>query len=124
MPVGAASFSEALQWGTETYHVLKKLLADKGLSTAVGDEGGFAPNLGSNAEPVELLIEAIEAAGFTPGDDIAIALDPATSEVFHDGAYVLSVCGCAEGVAQRVHHLERPAVEAARVVHDQGADTL
>ncbi|MCB0971802.1 MAG: phosphopyruvate hydratase, partial [Acidimicrobiales bacterium] len=89
MPVGAASFSEALQWGTETYHVLKKLLADKGLSTAVGDEGGFAPNLGSNAEPVELLIEAIEAAGFTPGDDIAIALDPATSEVFHDGAYVL-----------------------------------
>ena len=89
MPVGAASFSEALQWGTETYHVLKKLLADKGLSTAVGDEGGFAPNLGSNAEPVELLIEAIEAAGFTPGDDIAIALDPATSEVFRDGAYVL-----------------------------------
>ena len=89
MPVGAASFSEALRWGTETYHVLKKLLADKGLSTAVGDEGGFAPNLGSNTEPVELLIEAIEAAGFTPGDDIAIALDPATSEVFRDGAYVL-----------------------------------
>ncbi len=90
MPVGAASFSEALRWGTETYHVLKKILADRGLSTAVGDEGGFAPNLASNAEPVELLIEAIEAAGFTPGDDIAIALDPATSEIFTDGSYVLA----------------------------------
>ena len=90
MPVGAASFSEALRWGTETYHVLKKLLADRGLSTAVGDEGGFAPNLASNAEPVELLIRAIEQAGFTPGTDIAIALDPATSEIFHDGQYVLA----------------------------------
>jgi enolase len=89
MPVGAASFSEALRWGTETYHVLKKLLHDKGLSTAVGDEGGFAPNLANNTEPVELLIAAIEQAGFTPGDDIAIALDPATSEVYRDGAYVL-----------------------------------
>jgi enolase len=89
MPVGAASFSEALQWGTETYHQLRKLLADKGLSTAVGDEGGFAPNLANNTEPVELLIQAIEAAGFTPGDDIAIALDPATSEVYRDGMYVL-----------------------------------
>jgi enolase len=89
MPVGAASFSEALRWGTEVYHQLKSQLHDKGLSTAVGDEGGFAPNLASNAEPVELLIRAIEAAGFTPGDDIAIALDPATSEVYKDGLYVL-----------------------------------
>ncbi|NLD75947.1 MAG: phosphopyruvate hydratase [Acidimicrobiales bacterium] len=89
MPVGAASFSEALRWGTETYHTLKKILHDKGLSTAVGDEGGFAPDLANNTEPVELLIQAIEKAGFTPGDDIAIALDPATSEVFKDGAYVL-----------------------------------
>lgn len=89
MPVGAASFSEGLRWGVETYHALRSLLHDKGLSTAVGDEGGFAPNLASNAEPVELLMRAIEAAGFTPGDDIAIALDPATSEIFHDGAYVL-----------------------------------
>ena len=72
MPVGAPTFSEALRWGTEVYHQLKSLLHDKGLSTAVGDEGGFAPNLGSHAEPVELLIRAIEAAGFTPGDDIAI----------------------------------------------------
>lgn len=89
MPVGAASFSEALRWGTETYHVLKKILADKGLSTAVGDEGGFAPNLANNTEPVQLLIDAIEAAGFTPGDDIAIALDPATSEIYRNGVYVL-----------------------------------
>ena len=89
MPVGAASFSEALRWGTETYHVLKKILHDKGLSTSVGDEGGFAPNLANNTEPIELLVEAIEAAGFTPGDDIAIALDPAVSEIFKDGAYVL-----------------------------------
>jgi enolase len=89
MPVGAVSFSEALRWGTETYHTLKKILHDKGLSTAVGDEGGFAPNLANNTEPVELLIQAIEQAGFTPGEDIAIALDPATSEVFKDGAYVL-----------------------------------
>ena len=89
MPIGAASFSEALRWGTEVYHGLKAILQDKGLSTAVGDEGGFAPNLANNTEPVELLIRAIEAAGFTPGEDIAIALDPATSEVFSDGLYVL-----------------------------------
>jgi len=89
MPVGAASFSEALRWGVETYHTLRTLLHDRGLATAVGDEGGFAPNLRSNEEPVQLLIEAIELAGFTPGDDIAIALDPATSEVFRDGSYVL-----------------------------------
>jgi enolase len=89
MPVGAASFSEALQWGTETYHVLKSVLHDKGLSTAVGDEGGFAPDLANNEEPLKLLVQAIEQAGFTPGTDIAIALDPATSEVFSDGAYVL-----------------------------------
>ena len=89
MPVGAASFSEALRWGTEVYHGLKKLLTDEGLSTAVGDEGGFAPNLANNAEPVELLVQAIEAAGFTPGDDVAIALDPATSEIYRDGLYVL-----------------------------------
>jgi len=90
MPVGAVSFSEALRWGTETYHVLKQVLHDRGLSTAIGDEGGFAPNLASNEAPLQLLIEAIEKAGFVPGDDIAIALDPATSEVFTDGAYVLA----------------------------------
>jgi len=90
MPVGAASYGEALRWGAETYHVLKGILQSRGLSTAVGDEGGFAPDMANNEEPVELLVEAIEQAGFTPGDDIAIALDPATSEVFEDGAYVLA----------------------------------
>ena len=89
MPVGAASFSEALQWGTQTYHVLKKVLHDKGLSTAVGDEGGFAPDLATNEDAITLLLEAVEAAGFTPGDDIAIALDPAVSELYRDGAYHL-----------------------------------
>ena len=90
MPVGAASFTEALRWGTETYHVLKSVLADKGLSTAVGDEGGFAPNLGSNEEAVQILMDAIERAGYTPGDQIAIALDPAASEFYEDGSYVLA----------------------------------
>jgi enolase len=89
MPVGAPSFSEALRWGTETYHVLKKVIGDRGLSTAVGDEGGFAPDLASNEEAIQVLVEAIERAGFEPGADIAIALDPATSEVFRDGAYHL-----------------------------------
>jgi enolase len=90
MPVGAASFGEGLRWGAETYHALKKLLHDRGLSTAVGDEGGFAPDLDSNEEACRLLLEAIEAAGFTPGDQIAIALDPASSEIYHDGSYVLA----------------------------------
>jgi enolase len=90
MPVGAASFTEALQWGTECYHSLKSVLAKRGLSTAVGDEGGFAPDLPNNEEAVKVLLEAIEAAGRTPGSEIAIALDPATSELFTDGRYVLA----------------------------------
>ena len=89
MPVGAPSFSEALRWGTQTYHVLKGVLAGRGLSTAVGDEGGFAPDLDSNEDAIRLLVEAIESAGFTPGTDIAIALDPAVSEIHRDGAYHL-----------------------------------
>ena len=90
MPVGAPSFREALRWGTETYHVLKSVLKDRGLATAVGDEGGFAPNLSSNEEAIKVLVEAIEKAGYTPGEDIAIALDPATSELYRDGAYHLT----------------------------------
>src|SRR3954453_16982032 len=89
MPVGAASYTEALQWGTETYHVLKRILHDRGLSTAVGDEGGFAPDLSSNEDAIRILTEAIEKAGYTPGDQIALALDPATSEIFRDGRYHL-----------------------------------
>ena len=90
MPVGAASFSEALQWGVETYHTLKKLLHDRGLSTAVGDEGGFAPNLALNEDAVKLLVEAIQLAGYTPGEQLAIALDPAMSECYKGGQYVLA----------------------------------
>jgi enolase len=90
MPVGAPSFGEALRWGTETYHALKSLLHDRSLSTAVGDEGGFAPNLASNEDAIKVLVEAIERAGFAPGDDIAIALDPASSEIFRDGKYELA----------------------------------
>jgi len=90
MPVGAPSFSEALRWGVQTYHTLKRILHERGLSTAVGDEGGFAPNLATNEDAIVILVEAIGAAGFTPGDDIAIALDPATSELYRDGAYHLA----------------------------------
>ncbi|MEQ8840855.1 MAG: phosphopyruvate hydratase [Acidimicrobiales bacterium] len=90
MPVGAASFSEAMRWGVESYHVLKKVLQDRGLSTAVGDEGGFAPDLGSNEEGLQLLIEAIELAGLTPGTDMAIAMDVASTEFYADGVYTLA----------------------------------
>ena len=90
MPVGASSFSEALRWGVETYHALKDLLSKRGLATAVGDEGGFAPDLPNNEEACKLLLDAIEAAGRTPGTEIALALDPATSEIYRDGQYVLA----------------------------------
>jgi enolase len=89
MPVGAASYSEGLRWGVETYHTLRKVLQDRGLSTSIGDEGGFAPNLGSNEEAVQLLLSAIEQAGFRPGDDIAVALDVASTEFFANGVYRL-----------------------------------
>lgn len=90
MPLGAASFSDAVQMSSEIYHTLKGLLKAKGLSTGVGDEGGFAPNLGSNEEAIQIIIEAIEKAGFVPGKDIYIALDPAASEFFEDGVYNLA----------------------------------
>ena len=89
MPIGAPSFSEALRWGVETYHTLKKILAKRGMATAVGDEGGFAPNLENNEAAIKVLVEAIETAGFKPGTDIAIALDPAMSELYRDGKYHL-----------------------------------
>ena len=90
LPVGAASFAEALRWGAETYQALKGILSGRGLSTLVGDEGGFAPNLASNEEAVALLVEAIEATGRTPGDDIVLGLDAASTEFFEDGTYVLA----------------------------------
>jgi enolase len=90
VPVGAASFSEGLRTGVEVFHTLKKLLHDRGLATAVGDEGGFAPNLSSNEEALQVLVAGIEAAGYEPGRDVAIALDPATSEIFDAGQYDLA----------------------------------
>jgi len=93
MPVGAESFSETLRMGVEIFHNLKKVLSGKGLNTSVGDEGGFAPNLKSNVEAVEVILEAIEKAGYTPGEDIKLALDVASSEFFEDGLYVFRKSG-------------------------------
>lgn len=90
MPAGASTFAEALRMGCETFHALKKVLHDKGMNTAVGDEGGFAPNLKSNEEALEVIVKAIEAAGYKPGDDIFIALDSASSEFYENGIYTLN----------------------------------
>jgi enolase len=89
MPVGAPTFAEALRWGSEVYHTLKGVLKAKGYSTGVGDEGGFAPSLKTNEEAIEVILEAVEKAGYKPGEQIQIALDPAASEFFEDGKYVL-----------------------------------
>ena len=90
MPVGAPSLSEAVRWGSEVFHTLGKMLREKGFQTTVGDEGGYAPSLKRNEEPLELIMQAITTAGYTPGSQIAIALDPATSEIVKDGAYHLA----------------------------------
>jgi enolase len=89
VPCGASTFSECLRMGTEVFHALKRTLHERGLSTAGGDEGGFAPDLASNEEALRMLVAGIEAAGYEPGSDVAIAMDPATSEIYKDGAYVL-----------------------------------
>jgi enolase len=89
VPMGAGSFGECLRMGVEVFHALKGILHERGLATAVGDEGGFAPDLSSNEEALKMLIAGIQAAGYTPGEQVAIALDPATSEIYRDGAYVL-----------------------------------
>ena len=89
VPCGARSFAECLRMGSEVFHALKRTLHERGLATAGGDEGGFAPDLGSNEEALKMLVLGIEAAGYRPGEDVAIALDPATSEIYRDGAYVL-----------------------------------
>jgi enolase len=89
VPVGAPNFAEALRTGAEVFHALKQTLHDRGLATAVGDEGGFAPDLESNEAALQMLIAGIESAGYVPGDDVAIALDPATSEIYENGSYVL-----------------------------------
>ena len=90
MPVGAESFSEALRWGVEIFHTLKGVLKKRGYNTAVGDEGGFAPSVKSNVEAIDVVLEAIQQAGYKPGDEVAIALDPAASEFYRDGKYVFT----------------------------------
>lgn len=102
MPFGAASFSEGLRMGTEIFHHLKKVLSSKGLSTNVGDEGGFAPNLGSNDEAIEYVIQAIEKAGYRPGEDVYIALDAASSEFYKNGKYVFESTGEERSSAEMV----------------------
>src|ERR1700674_4891114 len=89
VPSGAETFSECLRMGDEVFHALKRTLHERGLGTTVGDEGGFAPNLSSNEEALQMLVAGIEAAGYRPGEDVAIALDPAASEIYREGAYVL-----------------------------------
>ncbi|MEV0277664.1 phosphopyruvate hydratase [Streptomyces sp. NPDC050610] len=103
-PIGAESFSEALRWGAEVYHTLKGVLKERGLSTGLGDEGGFAPNLGSNREALDLIVEAIKQAGYAPGQDIALALDVAASEFYKDGVYAFE--GQDRSAAQMTEYYE------------------
>jgi enolase len=105
VPVGAASFSECLRWGSETYQALKNLLKERGLATALGDEGGFAPDLESNEAALQLLVEAIGRAGYTPGEEIALALDVASTEFYADGAYNLAGEGKAYRPGEFVEYL-------------------
>ncbi len=105
LPVGAPSFSEAVRYGAEVFHTLKKVLADKGLATTVGDEGGFAPNLRSNEEAIEVILTAIERAGYRPGEDIWLGLDAASSEFYRDGRYVLESEGRSFDAAGFVDYL-------------------
>ncbi len=105
MPVGAETFRESLRMGAEVFHALKKVLKDKGLNTAVGDEGGFAPNLGSNEEAIEVILTAIEAANYLPGEDIRLALDVASSELYKDGKYILAAEAQAEKSAAQLTEL-------------------
>src|SRR5699024_3334839 len=93
MPVGAENFKEALRMGAEVYHHLKKVIGERGLSAAVGDEGGFAPNLESNQEALELIVEAIESAGYVPGEDVLLALDVASSELYNEDKNVYEIKG-------------------------------
>ncbi len=105
MPVGAETLAEAVRWGAEVFHTLKKGLSAKGLSTSVGDEGGFAPNIGSTRDALDFIMQSIEKAGFTPGSDIALALDCAATEYFKDGQYVLSGEGATYGATEMADYL-------------------
>jgi enolase len=106
MPVGASSLAEAVRCGSEIFHALKKALHDKGLATGVGDEGGFAPDLATNADALDFILRAIEAAGYTPGDDVMLALDPAATEFFRDGRYDLSGEGKSLGPQEMARYFE------------------
>jgi enolase len=122
VPAGAGSFSEAVRAGAEVFHALKRTLADRGLSTAVGDEGGFAPDLDSNEAALEALVTGIEAAGYEPGEDILIALDPATSELHRDGAYVLEHEGRTLSAEEMVGYWEQVAAGYPVVSIEDGMD--
>ncbi len=111
MPIGAPTFAEALRYGAETFHTLKNILHKRNYSTAVGDEGGFAPNLKSNEEAVEVIVQAIEAAGYKPGKDVVIALDPAASSFFENGAYVLSKSGQGKKTSKEMTDLYKTWIE-------------
>lgn len=116
MPIGAPSFAEALRYGVETFHTLKTILKKKGYSTSVGDEGGFAPNLKSNDEACEVILEAIEATGYKPGKDIAIALDPAASSFFEAGGYNLRKSGQGKKSSAEMTELYRTWVDKYPIV--------
>ncbi len=116
MPIGAPTFVEALRYSAETFHALKKILKGKGYATSVGDEGGFAPNLKSNDEACEVIVEAIEAAGFKPGKDIALALDPAASSFFEDGLYNLSKSGQGKKSSSEMTDLYKSWIEKYPIV--------
>ena len=116
MPIGAPNFTEALRYGAETFHALAKLLKSKGYATSVGDEGGFAPNLGSNEEACELIVKAIETAGYRPGKDVAIALDPASSSFFANGAYDLAKSGGGRKTSDEMIALYQKWIDAFPIV--------
>jgi len=116
MPIGAPTFAEALRYGAETFHALKGILKNKGYTTSVGDEGGFAPNLKSNDEACEVIVEAIQAAGYVPGKDVAIALDPAASSFFEDGLYNLLKSGQGKMTSRQITELYSDWIDAYPIV--------
>ncbi|MGB9712608.1 MAG: phosphopyruvate hydratase [Dissulfurimicrobium sp.] len=116
VPIGAPTFREALRYSAETFYALKTILKNKGYATSVGDEGGFAPNLKSNEEPCELIVAAIERAGYRPGEDIAIALDPAASSFFRDGKYVLARSGGGEKTSAEMVELYKEWVRKYPII--------
>ncbi|MBW2540987.1 MAG: phosphopyruvate hydratase [Deltaproteobacteria bacterium] len=119
-PIGAPSFAEAIRWGTEIFHTLRDVIAERGFATAVGDEGGFAPDLSSNREAIELVLRAIEKAGYEPGNQVAIALDPAASEFYEDGHYVLAGEGATKSTQEMIAFWEEWASQYPIVSIEDG----